>query len=329
MESQNLNESQDSLPSMDDILTSLKENASDVWEYLSTKTYEVSKMSFREIWNAAIDKIKDAHQVAVDATSRWFQNADNNLTWAVNTVKEVWSDIVDGWKLAVDATVDAATYVAEWAKNAYDAQVADTADFYEWVDQTYTAAKEWVTEMYASAKDWLWEAYTVAEWTIKSVPDVTLWDVGNTIADAGSYVKDGFSTAYEVTTWTIESVPNVTVWDVGNSLADAWSYIADAVVWEEAVAAEAPVADAKTWADKADFKNNVDKINSFIWDVKAPEGYDVKVTDWVVWVFKWDERIRYFTPDKSENANLLDKAAVQNWVNSSVQNFEKRYYNKK
>ncbi len=311
MESQNLNESQDSLPSMDDILTSLKENASDVWEYLSTKTQEVSKMSFREIWKSAVDKVIDAHQVAVDATSRWFQNADNNITWAVNAVKEVWSDIVDGWKLAVDATVGAATYVAEWAKNTYDAQVADTADFYEWVDQTYTAAKDWVSSMYASAKQWVWEAYDVVDWTTEVILDKSPSDVGNDIANAASYVAD------------------LTPRDVWNAVADAAGYVADWVLWEEAVAAEAPVAEAQTWPDKADFKNNVDKINSFIWDVKAPTWYDVKVTDWVVWVFKWNERIRFFTPDKAENANLLDKAAVQNWVNSSVQNFEKRYYNKK
>jgi hypothetical protein len=59
MENQNQNESQDLLPSISNIVTSLKENATDVSEYLKGKINTVADMS-----------LKDIHQSAVDSTSK-------------------------------------------------------------------------------------------------------------------------------------------------------------------------------------------------------------------------------------------------------------------
>lgn len=303
MEFPNLSEAFESLPSTDEVIASLKEKSADVSEYLSTKTDELSKMTLGEI-----------HQAAVDKTSQGIENAASKLDSAVQWVKDFWNNVAEWVNMWIDATKTAYNSAKDTAVSWYKSAVSSTLEFIEDSANTLASARDAVKQAGS-------DAYDVAAWTLESVPDVTLWDMWNTIKEWATYVADAWVSAYDVAAWTLESVQNVTLADVWNTIKD-WF---DAVAW---MGIENAVAD--TWSQE-EAKQKVDwptdKLaiaTNLLKDISVKDGYSVNVDkNTVVISNKFWSKVRYFTPANEENSSLLSKDTLQTWVNNSISNYEK------
>lgn len=253
-----------------------------------------------DIWNFLQDKTKDVVNY-VDKKTVWNMVDDFNQGWKDIIVK--WAEVVAQWTINawknIDKAVDWVTKfwqgVYEWGKMGVDAVVGVANE-----------TKEVAANLASDAKKTAIDAYD----TWKAAIDVTKEEAVKLANSAKKTAVDAYD--YTVDTWKA----------VAEVASDLWDVVAKK---REENKQKEVIQTASNKPSEAE-KLILDTIN-IIKQCTASWWCEVNVVNGSVNIIaaNWDV-IRHFNPNEPQNAKLLSKDWMQNWINTSVASYNKRMW---
>lgn len=281
-------------------------------------------------WEALVDYVVDGTKEGIKNVSDYLENnsvwdiygdASNAFDeWAKNTWEFIW-EAVAAWDIAYWETIDSVqdTIVSTWKALADWVEMGADAAIIA-AESGYNTAETFVKETHQERVD---QVVGIAEW-IRNIADASWefiedrvdWVIRDANFIANNSVWDIIKGYGEWYKWTIEDWAEIVADLVGDSETTDWSE------FMTAQAADKPELDQTNDALATD-QDKINLASQTAAKVNMPEWYNLKILDWVVWIYNngWD-RVRYFTASQDKNIGLLSQEGMQAWV-------DKRVWNKK